>query len=126
MTVLEASNKLIEHFSSHDYFEMLEHFKKITLVSETEADKASLLLALEELAKQNIILKKDIKNQEFWVLVRPLTMQNYEISVTLPVAAEIAAIVAKYTDMEGRQPNPFNITERDLAYLVGIIKQTLN
>jgi hypothetical protein len=125
MTVLEASSRLLEFFASNEYFELEKDFNKICLISDTDADKASILVALEELAKQNFIVKKEFDKRGYWILFKPLAMHNQEVSINVSLGIEIANILNKILSNEENKCNPLNISEEDIFNLTMIIKKVI-
>jgi hypothetical protein len=126
MTVLEASSKLIEFFTSHDYFDFKRDFKQICLISDTSADEVAVLAALEELVKQNFLVNKKIENQEFWVLVKPIPMHEQNVSISVALGLEISNILNNTILIdEERKCNPINLNEQDIFHLVMLIKNNL-
>lgn len=117
MTVLEATNKLIEFFAANDFFELEKDFSKVVLVSLSEADKAAIIIALEELEKQRFVIKKVINEQEFWVLLKPLAYQVQELQISLMTAIAVSTILNKYIEKEEDKVSPLRISEQDIFNL---------
>ncbi len=121
MTILEASNRLVEYFARNDFFHFGTDFPKVCLISDTDADKAAILIALEELAKQQFIIKKDINAQEFWVMVRPLGMQTQDVQISLLTGLQVAETINKYIVKDEDKISPMRISEQDILSLVSIV-----
>jgi len=124
MTILEASNKLLEFFAENDYFQLDKHFNKVCLLSDTDADKAAVMLALEELAKQNFVSKKDMSGQEFWILVKPLSLNTLELSLSVITALSAASVINRYIKKEEDKANPLQLSEKDIVNLILIAQRT--
>ena len=120
MTVLEATNKLIVYFSQKSYFELDSCFKKVILISDTDADKAAILIALDELASQKLIVKQEAEGKTWWVLMRPLSYQTYEVNLSLITGLEIANALNKFIDKDEDKVSPFRVTERDIVNLCAL------
>jgi hypothetical protein len=117
MTILEANNKLLEYFSSNEYFELSKDFSKVVLISDTDADKAAIIMALEELEKQKIVVKKVFENREYWILFKPLAFQMQSFDLSLMTAIRIANTINKFIDKEEDKVSPMRISEQDIFNL---------
>lgn len=120
MTVLDATNKLVEYFAQNSYFELESCFKRVILISDTDADKAAILLALEELAAQKFVALKEVDGKQWWVLMRPLSAQTLELQLSLMGALEISNALNKYVDQEEDKVSPFRVSERDIMNLCSL------
>jgi hypothetical protein len=120
VNVFDASERVLDWFLKNDYFNIDEHFKNVCLISDTDADKAALILALEELEKEKIILKKEFDKKEFWVLVSPLLNREQKIPSSLMTNLAIAQKVNSINN--NSHCNPFSISENDLQTLLLAIK----
>lgn len=123
MTIIESTNRLLEFFAKNDFFELAKDFKKIILISDTDADKASILIALEELSKQNFVIKKNINGHEYWVLYKPLVFHTQEIQISLMTALAISESINKFITEDNDKINPMRISEQDLITLTMLIKK---
>lgn len=123
MTIIEATNRLIEYFASHDFFDFQADFVKVCLISDTDADKAAIIIALEELAKQQFVIKKDIKGVEYWVLYKPLGYQTQDIQINLMTALSVAEAINKYITKDEDKVSPLRISEQDILNLTSIAKR---
>ena len=82
MTVYDATHKLFEYFANQHVFCMSKHFKDVIPISEEkEVDEAVLKLALEDMAKNEILKETKINEDEYYILARP--MESFEQNVSL-------------------------------------------
>lgn len=121
MTVLEAAQKLLEFFSKNAHFEIKNDFKKIMLVSDTDAHQAAVLIALESMEKQGLVARKAVDDKEFWILTKPLLFQPQTLEISTLTAMAIANTINAV--VPNAQSNPFQISETDLLNLIEIIKK---
>ena len=122
MTILEASTRILDYFTKNDYFLLDNDFKKICLISDTDADKAAIIIAMEELAKQNFVFKREINGKEYWILSKPLLMQKQDVSISVELGVEISKIIDKIIPEGNEKCNPLNIQEGDIAHLIMILQ----
>lgn len=123
VTALEASTKLVEFFRQNDAFSMDADFKKIVLISDTEADEACVLAALDEIAKTGFVIKKHFNNKEYWILAKPLTFQIQSINIPLLLAIEISELINKIEPEDATRCNPLDITAEDIFHLLMLVKK---
>jgi len=121
-TILEMSSKLLEYFVSNEVFELEKDFQKVCLISDSESDQAAILVALEELAKQNFVVKKEYNNKTYWILFKPLTMHNEDVSISVALGVEISNLLNKVIPDENRKCNPLNISEENIFHLLMLAK----
>lgn len=82
MTIVEAANKLLEHFNKSHSFSMEDDYKSLVLVSENpETDKITFILALEDLEKVDMIKSYTQGKKKTYILKKPF--QSYEQNVVL-------------------------------------------
>ncbi len=123
MTVLDATQKLLEFFVKNDAFAFEPDFKKICLISDTDADFAAVEAALDAFVTRGILIKKDIKERSYWVLIKPLGLQNQEISIPLSLSVLISATLNKL-DPNGMVSNPLAINDQDILALLLMSQKT--
>lgn len=126
MTVLEASNKLIEFFLKNDAFSIENDFNKICLISDTDADQAAVLAALDALTEQQLIIKKHFNKCDYWVLLQPLALKMQEVVLPITVAAEIANLINNFEPKDDTRCNPMNININDISNLLFLAKKTVD
>jgi hypothetical protein len=122
MTVYDATHKLFEFFTNKHVFCMNKHFKDVVPISEEEeVEKATLNLALEDMAKNEILKQTKIEGDEYYILARP--MESFEQSVPLNYTTafmvahalnEFCEAIGDYTDAA----EVGNISEKDIKNLV--------
>ena len=98
MNILESSLKLYDWFNLNDSFCLEEDFIKLIIVSDNEErDKASLLSALNNLEKYEIIQSQEINcNEEIkkiWTLESPLESVPQKIEIDYALAMSIAHVI---------------------------------
>lgn len=120
------SSKLLEFFTEHEFFELEKDFNKICLVSDTDSDKAAVLVALEELTKQNFLVRKEFEAHTYFILFKPLTMHTQDVTVSVSLGVEIASILNAIFPDENRKCNPLNLSEEDIFHLLLITKNVLS
>jgi len=127
MNILESSLKLYEWFNLNDSFCLEEDFIKLMVVSDDEdRDKASLLCALSNLEKYEVIQGQETKNKKIWIVERPLESMPQKIDIDYSLALSIAHVIneaaEKYRVKES-VCDAGNITAdnlKDLIVLAGI------
>ena len=128
MDVLESSLKLYNWFSKKDSFCIEEDFIEIVILTETpERDKASMLCALDNLEKFEIVQSSKIKfgktERAVWTLRKPLESLPQTIDIDYTLALMIAEILngcAEKFNVKESMCDPSNVTPnnlRDLALL---------
>tara|TARA_Y100001963_G_C6748228_1_gene432703 strand:- start:158 stop:589 length:432 start_codon:yes stop_codon:yes gene_type:complete len=134
MDVLQSSLKLYEWFDSNDSFCLEEDFIKLILVSDNpERDKASVLCALNNLEKYEIIQSKDVafkkEIKKVWTIERPLESIPQKIEVDFSLALTIAKVIneaaVKFRVKES-VCDPANITNQNLKDLIILASMTTN
>lgn len=123
MTVLEATNRLVQFFARNNFFEMETDFTKIMPVFDSDAYKASILIALENLERQQLIARKKVEETEFWVLIKPLALQEQNVQISLLTAISVAETINAFIANEQDHVNPMEISEKDIANLVALAKR---
>jgi hypothetical protein len=99
MTIVEAANKLLEHFSKKDSFSMEDNYKDIILISEDpDVDKITFILALEDLERAEMIKSHTQGKKKIYILKKPF--QSYEQSITIsgPTSNFVAHIINNFCD----------------------------
>lgn len=132
MTILEISSKLLEWFKIHDSFELKADYEKLLPlhVSETpNADKATVLLGLEELVLANAIKKTTLNKTDFYVLLRPFDQMTQTITLNAGTCLAITDIIKKAAEQLDRKDiliNPLNFTENDIITAIGLLMEAAN
>lgn len=82
MTILEAVNKLLEHFIKKDSFNLDIDYANLMNISESpDEDKISFILALEDMEKNDFIKSHQIGKKKIYILKKPII--SYEQNLLL-------------------------------------------
>ena len=130
MDVLSSSVKMYEWFHENDSFCLEEDFIKIIKISEEpERDRASLLCALRNLEKYEIIQSSEIDfkkdTRRVWTLAKPLASMHQTIEIDHSLALIMAEVIngcAEKFNLKESVCDPSHITPvniRDLSILAG-------
>jgi hypothetical protein len=130
MDVLSSSVKIYEWFHENDSFCLEEDFIKIINISEEpERDKASILCALKNLEKYEIIQSSEVNFKKskriVWTLAKPLASMHQTIEIDYSLALIVAEVIngcAKKFNLKESVCDPAQITPiniRDLSILAG-------
>ena len=127
MTINEAGGELYSWFSKNDCYVPDEDFNKLILLSnEPERDKAALLCALENFEEISLIKKKNEDSKDYWVLNKKFTSLEQNVSISPKIALFIYNHVKTYSEtaglLEDYECDPLNISEKDIAVLLDMIK----
>lgn len=131
MTTFQALQELWKFFSKKESFMFDRDYKDIVLISEDpDTDKAAFKAALASLEKKEIINKQlTDKNKEIWVLHKPFSSFEQNVSIGADVSRIISDTINKYCESTNDTKNLCNcleITEKDLGNLLLIINNLLN
>ena len=122
MTILEASERLFDWFSENDYFVMNENFSHVIPISDcVEKDKAALSLALEDLQANDLLLSSDLADDKCWVLKKPFTSFEQNVTISPPVAMALSQVVNSACQEFGDDTDfcsPSNVQEKDIRNLI--------
>jgi len=122
MTIVEAANKLLEHFSKKDSFSLEEDYLDLMDISETpEESKIAFILALEDLEKNEFIKSYTIGKRKIYILKRPLNSLEQTVQIggftCLMISKVINDFCAKIKDQRDFC-DPKSINEKDLRSLL--------
>jgi hypothetical protein len=123
MTVLEATNKLVEFFAKNDVFELATDFNQVILISDTEGDKATILAALDGLEQSGLIIKKHFNTRDYWVLLRPLVFETQNVTLPLNLALEVSRLLNSLDPKQDSRSNPLAINAQDILDLLVLAKK---
>src|SRR3990167_554456 len=136
MTILDATNKLFEWFSKNDVFRLTsmpdkkDDLNQVVLITENpESDRAVFLAALDEIEKADIIRKKAVDFNVYWILTKPLSHYEQTVAISPHTAFYIAEIINKFCDIlkdDNDRCNIMKISEKDIRNLGGIINYLVN
>lgn len=124
MTIVEAANKLLEHFAKNDSFSMEEDYVSLMQLSETpDQHKMAFSLALEDLEKNDLIKCYVNGKKKTYILKKPLN--SFEQNVTLGgfSCQMIGKVINDFCDkIKDKRDycDPRNITEKDIRNLMFI------
>jgi hypothetical protein len=99
MTVLDASNSLVEWFLKNDSFCIEEDFNKIVLISENEErETAAVRAGLDKLIQLKLITRYEVHEKEYWVLSKPIEQYEQEVEINAALAKDIADVINEFCD----------------------------
>ena len=99
MTVLDASNSLVEWFLKNDCFCIEEDFNKIVLISENEErETAAVRAGLDKLIQLKLITRYEVHEKEYWVLSKPIEQYEQEVEINAALAKDIADVINEFCD----------------------------
>jgi hypothetical protein len=118
MNILETTEKLLSFYEKKDHFEIEKNFKEIVLVSDNQkADKATVLCALEELEKMELVRSKEIEDKKYYILSRDMESFEQNVTISYQTAVMISTVVNTFcTKIDDKQDwcDIKNIGERDV------------
>lgn len=127
MTISESSQHMLKWFSKYDSFNLDEDFK-ILFPNHTsttlEADKASIILSLEDYINIGILRKSSIKGKDYYVLIRPLTSLTQTLTLsntTCSLINLLMQIVIEKSKNKDINFNPLQITDVDILTLLSVL-----
>ena len=101
---------------------MNKHFKDIIPISEEkEIEEATLRLALEDMAKNELLKQTEIEGDEYYILMRPMESFEQSVSLNYTTAFMIAHALNEFCETIGEYSDAADvgaITEKDLKNLV--------
>jgi len=125
-TIVEYVVLLLNYFENNSIFELSKYRDLLGITDkEPEEEKAMVLLALQELEKNDIVRSSLInKKNQIWALFKPLANINQNIDISYSLASKIAETINFYchefkttTDF----CDPKNIKEKDILNLLVVI-----
>lgn len=126
MTVLDATSKLYIWFTENDFFCEEEFLKILTISEHPDADRASLLVALEEFEKGSIVKKTTYKKKDFWILTKSFHSFNQTLNITPNTALMISKVINSYREdfnIKDNYCDPNNVQEVDIKSLLTILAE---
>lgn len=124
MTILEASNDLINWFKNNDSFNIKDNYNRLypNRISESkEADLSCVKCALTELEKDNIVRSSKIEDQEYWTLIQPFNVMPQNVSISYDAAIMLAEVGKQLSEHLGSKSFTINankISEQDILLIV--------
>lgn len=126
MTVLDATSKLYIWFTKNDFFCEEDFLKILTISEHPEADRASLLVALEEFEKSLMVKKSTYKKKDFWILTKSFESFNQTLNIAPSTALIISKIINSYREdfkIKDNYCDPNNIQEGDIKSILTILSE---
>lgn len=127
MTILLATESLIEWFSSNDSFSisfaprMKDDFSLLfSDLPDDHKNKSAVLLALEGLKENGIVKLNEASDQKCYVLCRQLSSLVQNVSLDFVTCAHLAKILNDVSKTSGYASDPQNITFVDVQNLIGL------
>jgi hypothetical protein len=124
-TIVEYVVLLLNYFENNSIFE-LSNYRELIGITDKDPDqeKTMVLLALQELEKNDIVRSLVNKKNQIWALFKPLSSVNQNLDIGYSLAAKIAETINHYcyefkttTDF----CDPKNIKEKDILNLLVVI-----
>src|ERR1041384_2568285 len=131
MTIVECNDKLLNWFSNNETFSFKDNYKDITtehITLSPEADRAAFEIGLRELEKLGFIKSFELKKEIYWILVKPFSMYDRNISLSYSTCLILSDIAKQYAVQFNNKDlliDPTQITEREILKIVGVLVQTL-
>lgn len=132
MTIITASQHLIEYYKKHDCFNLKGDFKRLfpNYISETpEEDKAAILAALEELVATTICRKSTIDKIDYYLLIRPISQLNQNVnlsSITIELICKILSQASEKLKDQEISFDPLRLEEKDILLAITILNEVIN
>ncbi len=132
MTILESAQKLLVWFANHESFNLDDDYKELlpNHISETpEADKASVILALDEMVINNMARKAMINKKDYYILSRPLKSMTQNVEISASTAIILSGVLEQVCNMTGSKElliNPFQIKEQDIIVILTLLTDLRN
>lgn len=122
MTIVEASNKLLEYFSKNVSFSLEDDYQALFIISENpEATKIAFILALEDLEKNDLIKSHQVGKRKTYILKKPLNSYDQNIIISGFTSNIIAEVINNFC-MQIKDKKDYCdarvITEKDIRNLV--------
>lgn len=122
MTILDASNRLFEHFSKKDSFNIETDYTNLMQISETpDEDKIAFILALEEMEKTEFIKSHQIGKKKIYILKKPFASYEQNIVIAGLTCNLVAKVINEFCDkIKDKRDycDAKNITEKDIRNLM--------
>jgi hypothetical protein len=124
-TIVEYVVLLLNYFENNSIFE-LSNYRQLLGITDKDPDqeKTMVLLALQELEKNDVIRSLVNKKNQIWALFKPLSSVNQNLDISYSLASKIAETINHYcyefkntTDF----CDPKNIKEKDILNLLVVI-----
>jgi len=124
MTIVEAVNKLLEHFGKKDSFSIEEDYLNLMQLSETpEENKIAFILALEDLDKNEFVKCYTQGKKKIYILKKPLNSFEQNVMIGGFTCSMIAKVINDFCDkIKDKRDycDAKNINEKDIRNLMFI------
>lgn len=129
MNVLETTAYLLNWFETGQVFNIEKNGKELLEIKTaiTLEQRAAILAGLKDLEGNKLLTNIKIKDDEFWVLNRPLEFCGMTIDITATTANKISRLInsfGKFTGEADYVSDARNISEIDILSIL-LISQTL-
>lgn len=132
MKLSDVKTELLSFFLENDSISP-DLFEKIKLPKEFEEQKDEIIRKVLDGLEESNFLKKISKSggsqdDDRWFLESSLEAHGQQIYMSLPLLSAISETIntfIKANKLNERESNPLNISERDIAALLGIINELL-
>lgn len=122
MTIVEAANKLIDFFSKSDSFCIEDNYNDLINISNTpDEDKIAILLALEDLEKNDLIKGHLTGKKKVFILKKPFESFDQNITINGFTCGMIGKIINDFCDkIKDKRDycDVKNINEKDIRNLI--------
>lgn len=122
MTIVEAANKILEHFNRKEFFCMEEDYKNLMEISETpDEDKIAFILALEDLEKNDFVKSHTFNKKRIYILKKPLNSFDQNITLGGFTCNMIGKVINDFCDkIKDKRDycDAKNINEKDIRNLI--------
>lgn len=124
MTIVEAANKILEHFAKKDSFCIDEDYINLMQLSDNpEENKIAFILALEDLEKNELIRSHTQGKRKIYILKKPLNSFEQSITIGGFTCAMVAKVINDFCDkIKDKRDycDAKNINEKDIRNLMFI------
>lgn len=128
MTVLEASGKLFDWFSSHDKFNFDDDMSELINKPSLES-MAAVKCALEEFEGMDIVKSTEIRDRKYWILKKNFESFDQEVKLSPKTCQTISQLVnafCKVLEIEDEECDATNVQEKDINNLLSICYHFIN
>jgi hypothetical protein len=124
-TIVEYVVLLLNYFENNSIFE-LSNYRQLLGITDKDPDqeKTMVLLALQELEKNDVIRSLVNKKNQIWALFKPLSSVNQNLDIGYSLASKIAETINYYCHEFKTMTDfcdPKNIKEKDILNLLVVI-----
>lgn len=131
MTLLEASDKILNWFQTNEYFCFEDSYKEMIgahITLNPNADRAAIELSLKALEKNELIQSTSVNNITYWILSKPFHMFDKNLTMSYSTCLILSEIGKQASEQFGNKDlliDPTNIAEKDILKIIGTLIQSL-